>query len=81
MGRVSQKAKVLNHLQNHRCITSMEAFAKYGVTRLSAIIFNLRKEDYLIKTTSVTRRNQEGNSCTYAEYSLMTEGDFGSENK
>lgn len=81
MGKVSQKAKVLNHLQNHRCITSMEAFAKYGVTRLSSIIFNLRKEDYLIKTTSVTRRNQEGNSCTYAEYSLMTEGDFDNENK
>lgn len=81
MGKVSQKAKVLNHLQNHRCITSMEAFAKYGATRLSAIIFDLKKEGYLIKTTSVTRRNQEGNSCTYAEYSLMTEGDFGSENK
>lgn len=81
MGKVSQKSKVLNHLQNHRCITSMEAFAKYGVTRLSSIIFNLRKEDYLIKTTKVTRRNQEGNSCTYAEYSLMTEGDFGNENK
>lgn len=57
----------------------MEAFAKYGATRLSAIVFNLRKEGYLIKTTSVTRRNQEGNSCTYAEYSLMTEGDFGNE--
>ena len=54
----------------------MEAFAKYGATRLSAIIFDLREEGYLIKTTSVTRRNQEGNSCTYAEYSLMKERDF-----
>lgn len=81
MGKVSQKAKVLNHLQNHRCITSMEAFSKYGATRLSAIIFDLKKEGYLIKATSVTKRNKEGNSCTYAEYSLMTEGDFGSENK
>ena len=81
MGKVSQKAKVLNHLQNHRCITSMEAFEKYNVTRLSAVIFNLRKEDYLIKTTSVTRRNQEGNSCTYTEYSLMKEEDFTNENK
>lgn len=76
MGKVSQKAKVLNHLQNHRCITSMEAFAKYNVTRLSAIIFNLRKEDYLIKTTSVTRKNGDGNVCNYAEYSLMEERDF-----
>ena len=59
----------------------MEAFAKYGATRLSAIIFDLKKEGYLIKTTSVTRRNQDGNSCTYAEYSLMTEGDFVNENK
>ena len=76
MGKVSQKAKVLNHLQNHRCITSMEAFAKYGATRLSAIVFDLRKEGYLIKTTKVTRKNSDGNVCNYAEYSLMKERDF-----
>lgn len=81
MGKVSQKEKVLNHLQNHRCITSMEAFSKYGATRLSAIIFDLKKEGYLIKATNVTRKNSDGNVCNYAEYSLMTEGDFGSENK
>ena len=81
MGKVSQKAKVLNHLQNHRCITSMEAFAKYGATRLSAIIFDLKKEGYLIKATNVTRKNSDGNVCNYAEYSLMTEVDFGNENK
>ena len=81
MGKVSQKSKVLNHLQNHRCITSMEAFSKYGATRLSAIIFDLRDEGYLIKTNKVTKKNKDGNVCNYAEYSLMTEGDFGSENK
>lgn len=54
----------------------MEAFAKYGATRLSAIVFNLRKEGYLIKTTKVTRKNSDGNVCNYAEYSLMEERDF-----
>lgn len=81
MGKVSQKSKVLNHLQNHRCITSMEAFSKYNATRLSAIIFNLREEGYLIKTTKITKKNSDGNVCNYAEYSLMTEEEFGNESK
>lgn len=79
MGKVSQKSKVLNHLQNHRCITSMEAFSKYGATRLSAIIFDLRDEGYMIKTNKVTKKNKDGNVCNYAEYSLMEEGDFTNE--
>lgn len=36
-------AKVLEHLQKYGSITSWEAIEKYGATRLSSIIFNLRK--------------------------------------
>ena len=41
---------VLEHLKNHVGITSMEAIDLYGATRLSAIIFNLRKYGYNIKS-------------------------------
>lgn len=39
----SKTAKVLEHLQKYGSITSWEAIEKYGATRLSSIIFNLRK--------------------------------------
>lgn len=50
MANISQEKEVLKHLQINRTITSMEAINLYGATRLSAIIFNLRKKGYNIKT-------------------------------
>ena len=67
----SQNKKILNHLQTHKTgITSMEAFRKYGITRLSARISNLRDMDFNIKTTIETKRNDEGNVVNYARYTL-----------
>lgn len=39
---LSQQKMVLQHLQEHGSITSMEAIQLFGATRLSAIIYNLR---------------------------------------
>lgn len=39
----TQIEAVLNHLKEHGTITSMEAIVKYGATRLSDIIFRLRR--------------------------------------
>lgn len=48
---VSQVEKVLKYLRTHRKgITSMQAFWKYRITRLSAKIFDLRKKGYQIHT-------------------------------
>lgn len=80
MAGITQKSEVLNYLQTHDFITQKIASDKFGASRLSDIIFRLRKEGYLIKKTDETTKNRYGNSCTYAKYSLMDEGDFGSEN-
>ena len=69
----SQNEKVLHHLETNRCITSMEAFMCYGITRLSARISDLRDKGYPIKTTIVTKKNKEGNACNFAEYRLEKE--------
>lgn len=67
----SQRDAVLNHLKIEGSITSMEAFQMYGVTRLSAIIFNLRYKDGLwIETHMETCKNRFGHSTEYARYIL-----------
>lgn len=60
-------AKVLNHLKEHGSITSWEAIENYGATRLSAIIYNLRK-DYIINGVDETFTDRYGNTSKFTKY-------------
>jgi len=64
----TKKQLIKEHLSFHKTIESMEAFKKYGVTRLSAIIFDLRDEGYKIETKMNTKVDKNGNACNYATY-------------
>ena len=68
--KITKKQMVLDHLKNHGSITSMEAIDNYGATRLSAIIFNLRKEGYSIDTLDIKGVDRYGNSVVYGKYVL-----------
>ena len=70
MGKQTQTGEVLAHLIEHGKITSIEAFQKYGCTRLSALIFKYRARGYEIKTHNRVVKNRYGNTTTYAEYIL-----------
>lgn len=63
-------SEVLKHLKVKGSITSMEAFELYGATRLSAIIFNLRKRGYEISTKTECITDRYGHPCNYARYIL-----------
>lgn len=65
----NQKQEVLRHIKKYGSITSMKAFEKYGITRLSAIIYILRRE-YEIVTIMRTSVNRYGNEVNFAEYRL-----------
>lgn len=66
----SQSDAVLNHLRNHKNgITSMTAFERYGITRLAAIIFYLRKS-HNIGTINEEIKNRYGHTVKYARYVL-----------
>ena len=67
---MTKKEKVKCHLLEHGSITSWEAITKYNATRLSDIIFCLRKDGYDIETVYITKKNEEGESITYGEYKL-----------
>lgn len=46
----TQEDIILDHMKNYRCITSMQAFELYHITRLSGRIHDLRREGYKIVT-------------------------------
>jgi len=64
----SQSDAVLWHLKTYGSITSYEAIKEYGATRLSAIIFNHRKEGYDIDSMPLTRKTRFGRNTTIAKY-------------
>lgn len=64
MAKISQEQIVLKHLKKYGSITSMEAFSRYTITRLAAVVFVLRKE-HDIETVMRYRNGKQ-----YAEYYL-----------
>lgn len=73
MARKSQKEVVKERLVQFGFLTSMEAFERYGITRLSAIIFNLRREGLNVRSHTKQTKNRYGNNVNYAVYWLTPE--------
>ena len=64
----SQKNLVLNHLKNDNGITPIESLKLFGAFRLSAIIFDLRKDGYNIDTEIINNGVKH-----YANYKLKSQ--------
>jgi|TARA_R100000084_G_C4643467_1_gene145238 hypothetical protein len=64
----SQSDAVLWHLKTYGSITSYEAIREYGATRLSAIIFNHRRDGYDIASLPLTKKTRFGRNTTIAKY-------------
>lgn len=63
----SKTQKVLDHLKEHGSITSWQAIQLYGATRLSAIIFNLRKK-HIIDSVDIDDTDRYGDSSVFSKY-------------
>lgn len=70
MARKSQRDYVLEWLQTGAGITSYDAFRELGITRLSAVIFDLRRKGYDIKSERIERTNRFGETVRFARYTL-----------
>jgi len=64
----SQSDAVLWHLKHYGSITSYEAIREYGATRLSAIIFNHRKNGYSIDSVPLQKKTRFGKTTTISKY-------------
>ncbi len=72
--KLSKSQMVLDHLLQHKTITSNEAWKLYGESRLSAVIHTLRhKRGYNIETYTIHPTDRWGNTCNCAEYHLIEE--------
>ena len=64
----TKTGKILDNLQKYGYITSWDAINMYHATRLSAIIFNLRKEGYNIESETETSDVSKGVHWTKYRY-------------
>ena len=70
---MTQKEYVLKDLRRFKKgITSLKAFEKYGITRLSAVIFDLRDEGIDSKTDMIPVKNRYGETRYVANYTLRS---------
>lgn len=67
---MTREQRVLDYLERNGTITSIEAFERLGVSRLSAAIFVLKKRGYNIGKTMVKVKNRYGDDCYVARYFL-----------
>ena len=66
----SQKDLIRKHLESLGKITSMDAFKKYGITRLSAVIFSLREKGMKIISLDTNSKNRYGKNVKFSTYAL-----------
>jgi hypothetical protein len=69
--RPTKSQKVKEHLINKGIISSWEAIKLYKATRLSAIIFNLRKDGMDIVSVPKSSRDENGHICNYVDYKYV----------
>lgn len=68
----TQKQIVLEILKSGETLTPMDGF-ELGITRLAAVVFELREDGHDIITETVHAKNRRGRAITYARYSLGVE--------
>ena len=73
MAKLTQLEKVRNELNRRKKsgVTSLYCFEQFGITRLSAIIYTLRKKyDLKISSNRIAIKNRYGEKVHFSQYKL-----------
>lgn len=73
---ITQEMRILNYMIDNGSITSWEAIKEFGITRISARIFELRKRGFFIENEWEHTINRYGDKIKYARYVLNKEKTF-----
>lgn len=68
--RLTQEERVLEYITEHGSITTWDAFADLGITRLSAKIFDLTRDGYEFDKKVEKATNRYGKQVHFTRYSL-----------
>jgi|694.fasta_scaffold13506_1 hypothetical protein len=71
--RTTKSSQVKQHLIKYGAIDSWTAINRYGATRLSAIIFNLRRRGFNIFSQPMTVKDRNENLCNFVNYVLIVD--------
>lgn len=73
MARTTQEERVLDYMKRFGSITTLDAFNDLGITRLSAKIFDLKKQGYDIVGETIKVKNRFGEEAYVKKYMLAEE--------
>lgn len=68
---MSQEAKVIKFLQEGNSITSLDAFKFWGITRISARIYMLKKAGHNIVRQDIQVVDRKGQKATIGKWRLV----------
>ena len=68
--KLTQSQRILRHLQDYGTITTWQAIEDYGITRLSASVFDLKEMGYKISGEVKSGLNRYGEKVSWKEYRL-----------
>ena len=69
---MNQTQIIKEHLESGQTITSMEAFQRWGITRLSDKILKLRNRGMIIDSIPTTGTNRYGDEVRFSTYRLSS---------
>lgn len=69
---MTQKDRILDHLEKYGSITTWQSFELYGDTRLSDKIYRLKKDNYEFDEEWITKINRFGEKVTFKKYILKS---------
>lgn len=68
---MTQEQRALRYFQTHKKgLTPFDFWVKLGIYRASDTVYKLRKADHKIKTERINVKNQFGETCRVAYYTL-----------
>lgn len=68
---MTQEKRALRYFQTHkRGLTPFDFWVKLGIYRASDTVYKLRKAGYDVKTDRIKVKNQYGEVCNVAYYTL-----------
>lgn len=67
---MTQSQRVLQHLEQGKQLTCLNAFQELGITQIAARIFELKREGYPIGTRNIKVTNRYGDEACVVDYYL-----------
>lgn len=66
----TQNETVLNWLKGNHDLTPLDAYNRWGIQRLGARVYDLKRDGHKIKSEMVEVYNRFGDKCRVARYSM-----------